>query len=86
MEYIAELKYNGFLVGESVTNGTECCRKKAGVRKLAGVRIFLGNASCLRLEYPRVLHVGLIMLVLLYGIEQNGMDREGRLYVVCADR
>ena len=54
---------------ESDTDGVDCRRKLASERRFAGAIRSLVNARDLQLEYSRVLHETLLVLVLMYGNE-----------------
>ena len=56
-------------MGESGTDGTECNRKVASGRRVAGGIWSLVNARDLQLECARVLHEALLIPVLMYGSE-----------------
>ena len=54
---------------ESGTDGTECNRKVASGRRVAGSLRSLVNTKDLQLECARVLHETLLVPVLMYGNE-----------------
>ena len=54
---------------ESGIDDAKCCRKVASGRKVADAIRSLVNTRGLQLECVRVLHIGLLMPVLLYGSE-----------------
>ena len=54
-------------MGESGTDGAECSRKVASVRRVASAIRSLVNARDLQLECARVLHETLLVPVLMYG-------------------
>ena len=55
------------MLDESGTGSTECRRKVASGRRVAIVIRSPVNARCTQLECAKVLHEGLIVLVLIYG-------------------
>ena len=69
LEYISEFKYFGCVFDESDTDGTECSRKVASGRTIAGAIRSLVNVKDLHLECPSVLHETFLVLVLMYGNE-----------------
>ena len=64
LEQVSEFKY----LDESGTDFAEFHRKVVSRRKVVGAIKSLLNVSSLQLEYARVLHKGLRVLILLYGI------------------
>ena len=72
LENVSEFKYLGCVLDESGTDGSECSRIVASVRRVAGAIRSLINAWDLQLEYVIlvvVLHETFIVLVLMYGSE-----------------
>ena len=59
----------GCILDESGTDDAECQRKVASGKKVGGDIRFLVNPKGLQFECARVLHEGLLVLVLLYGSE-----------------
>ena len=57
----------GCVLDESGTDGAECSRKVASVRRVAGAIRSLVNT--LQLECARVLHETLLVRVLIFGCE-----------------
>ena len=68
LEHVSELKYLGFVKGESGTDEAEC-RKVASGRTVAGVIRSLVKARSLQLECARVLHESLLVPVITYDSE-----------------
>ena len=62
---MSELKYFDFILDEPSTNDTECSRKVANGRKVAGAIRSVINAKDLQLERVRVLHEKLLVAVLI---------------------
>ena len=69
LEHVSEFKYLGCVLDESGTGESECCRKVASRRRVAGAIRSLVNAKSLQLECDKVLHETLLVLVLIYGSE-----------------
>ena len=69
LEHVSELKYLGCVLDESVTDGEECSKVVASVRRVAGVIRSLVNPMDIQLECARVLHETLLMPVFMYGSE-----------------
>ena len=69
LEHVLEFKYLECVLDESGTDGTECSRKLASGRRVAGAIRSLVNASDFQLECARVLHETLLVPVLMYGNE-----------------
>ena len=66
-----ELQDFGFILDETCTDGAECLRKAASGRKIADTMKSFANSRGLKLECTRVLHKGLLVLVLMYGREKR---------------
>ena len=69
LEHVSELKYLVCFLDESGTDGTECARKVANGRRVAGAIKSLVNARDLQLECARVLHEVFLVPFLTYGSE-----------------
>ena len=69
LEHVLEFKYLGCVLDESGTDETECSRKVASGRRVAGAVRFLVNARSLQLKCARVLPESLLVLVFMYGSE-----------------
>ena len=69
LEPVSEFKYFGCVLDESGTDETECIRKLASGRRVAGAIRSLVIARSLQLECARVLHDSLMVPVLTYGSE-----------------
>ena len=69
LEQVSEFKYLGCFLDESGLDGTECRRKVASGRGVAGPIRSLVNARELELECTRVLHETLLIPILMYGSE-----------------
>ena len=61
LEHVSEFKYLGCVLDKSGTDSTECSRKIAGGRRVAGAITSLINARDLQLECARVLHETLLV-------------------------
>ena len=61
LAHASEFKYLGYILDESGTDETDCCRKVAGAIRS------LFNGRGLQLKCDRVLHKSLLMSVLMYG-------------------
>ena len=68
-ENVSEFKYLGCVLDKSGTDGTECNKKVANERSVAGPIRSLVNARDLQLQCARVLHETLLVPVLMYGSE-----------------
>ena len=79
LERMSEFKYFGCVLDKCGKDGAECRRKLASRRKVAGAIRSLVNARDLQLEYARVLHETLLVLVLMYGSEKMLWKREGEI-------
>ena len=79
------MSWNLNILGVLKKSGTECSRKIASGRKVAGAIRSLVNVRNLQIEYARVLHEILIVLVLMYGSETIlWREKErSRIIVVC---
>ena len=79
------MSWNLNIWGVLKKSGTECSRKIASGRKVAGAIRSLVNVRNLQIEYARVLHEILIVLVLMYGSETIlWREKErSRIIVVC---
>src|SRR5678815_1004425 len=66
LEQVSEFKYLGYMLDEKGTDDAECSRKVVNGRKVAGAIKSLVNVKGLSLECARVLHEGLLLLVLMY--------------------
>ena len=69
LEHVSEFKFLGSVLDESGTDGTECSRKVANGRRVAGTTRSLVNARDLQLECARVMHETLLVPVFMYGSE-----------------
>ena len=69
LQHVSEFKYFGCVLDESGSNETECSRKVASWRRVAGAIRSLVNARGLQDECALVLHESLLVLVLTYGSE-----------------
>ena len=71
LEHVLEFKYLGCVLDESGIDETECSRKVASVRRVAGAIRSLVNSRSLQLECARVLNESLLVPVLMYGSEER---------------
>ena len=66
LENVLEFKYLGSVLDISGTDGAECSRKMVSGRKVIGAIRSLVNAMDLQIEYAKVLHETLLILVLMF--------------------
>ena len=72
---VLEFKYLGCALDELGTDGSECSRKLAIGRRIAGAIRSLVKLGICSLSVLRVLHETLLVLVLMYG-QETGYLRE----------
>ena len=70
LKHVSEFKYLGCVLDESGTDETECRRKMASRRRVAGATKSLVNARSLQLECATVLHDSLLLHILTNGSEK----------------
>ena len=70
LEHVSEFIYLGCVLDEVATDGTDCSKKVASGRRVAGSISSLVNARDLQLECARVLHETLLVPLLMYGTEK----------------
>ena len=69
LENVSEFKYLGCILDKSGTDGAQYSRKVASGRRVTDAIRSLVNGTDLQLQYARVLHETLLVLVLSYGSE-----------------
>ena len=69
LDHASEFKYLGCVLAESSTDGTECSRKLASGKRVAGAIMSLVNATSLQLGCGMVLHESLLVPLMTYGSE-----------------
>ena len=79
LEHVSEFKYLGCVLDESSTDRTECRRKVASGRMVAGANRSLVNARDLQIECARALHETLLVPVLMH-VSERRRDLELGLY------
>ena len=78
LKHVSELKYMGCVLDKLGTDETECSRKEASGRRVAGAIRSLVHARYLQLECARVLHETLLVPVLMYGSETMSWKKKER--------
>src|SRR5678815_2338385 len=78
LKQVSEFKYLGYVLDEKGTDDAECGRKVVNGRKVAGAIKSFMNVKGLSLECARVLHEGMLLLVLLYSSETMVWNKKYR--------
>ena len=86
LEHVSEFKYLICVLEESGTDEAEFRWKVASGRRVAGAIRSLVNARSLQLEYVRVLHESLLVLVLMYGSETMIRRERSRIRAAQMDK
>ena len=71
LEEVSEFKYYGYVLDESGTDVTECCKVVVSERRVAGAIRSMVNGRSPQLERVRVLHEALLVPFLLYSSEEK---------------